>query len=139
MARPSKLTPELRDKICKLIEEGNYPAQAASLEGVAESTFYDWMKRGREAKYKSKFSEFMEAVKKAESEAEKYHVGIIKKAAKEKWTASAWYLERKYPERWGRRQQVQLEHSGKIDNGISANEIKDLFKFAEKGNTDGDD
>ena len=114
MARPSKLTPELQDNICKLIEEGNYPAQAAELEGIAESTFYSWMKKGREAKYKSKFMEFVEAIKKAESKAEQFHINVIKNAASKNWTASAWYLERKHPDRWGKQTKMEMEHSGEV-------------------------
>ncbi len=43
-------------------------------------------------------------------------VAVIATAAKENWQAAAWRLERKFPERWGRRQKVdaQLEHSGQV-------------------------
>jgi hypothetical protein len=35
-------------------------------------------------------------------------------AASSGWQASAWYLERKYPDRWGRRDK-QLELEKKLD------------------------
>jgi transposase-like protein len=50
MARPTKLTPELREKIAALVREGNYAGTAAVACGIAESTFYDWMRRGEGSK-----------------------------------------------------------------------------------------
>ena len=52
MARPRKLTPQLQTKICNAIEAGNYPETAAVLNGITGTTFYNYMKKGRESKTK---------------------------------------------------------------------------------------
>ena len=54
-----------------------------------------------------KFFEFQEAVQQAEAVAEAERVRLILKAGKyDDWKANAWYLERKYPERWGRKERI---------------------------------
>lgn len=103
MARQSKLTPDTQKKIVDAIAEGNYLETAAALGGISETTFYRWMQEGEQATGGAKH-EFREAVKRAEAEAESLRVGRISKAGKDgNWQADAWYLERRYPEKWGKR------------------------------------
>lgn len=60
------------------------------------------------------FRDFRNAVKRAEAQAEEARLNTIIIAAKKNWTAAAWWLERKFPERWGRREAVNL--NGKMRN-----------------------
>ncbi len=46
MARPSKLTPEVSEKIVRAIRAGNYPAVAAAHAGIHAATYYRWMEHG---------------------------------------------------------------------------------------------
>ena len=101
MARPTKLTDEVREKICEAIRKGNYLETAAAYAGIGISTFYDWIRRGDQTRG-SKFSDFSEAVKKARAEAEAHAVAVIRDAAHNSWQAAAWWLERSFPDRWGR-------------------------------------
>ncbi len=111
MARQSKLTPETQKKIVDAIAEGNYLETAAAIGGVTYTTLNNWMKKGEVAS-SGAYVEFLEAVKKAEAEAEALRVSRISKAGKEgNWQADAWYLERRYPDRWGKR--IQQEVTGK--------------------------
>ena len=52
----------------------------------------------------------------AMAEAEALHVGVIATAARKSWQASAWFLERKYPQKWGRRvpDAADSESEGKL-------------------------
>ena len=68
---------------------------------------------GKKAK-SGKYYEFYESIKKAKSLAIADAVKNIKETAKTKWTAEAWWLERKNPEQWGNRQYQKVEHSGKV-------------------------
>ena len=70
---------------------------------------------------------FWRDVKKAEAEAEAAAVLQIRKAANEgTWQAAAWYLERKFKDRWSRRDSI--DHTGSIDHrvgiGASPEEIE---------------
>ena len=128
--RPNKLTPEIQAKICDAIRAGAYVETAAALAGISKDTFYRWLKQGARAK-SGKFKAFNEAVHKAMAEAEFRDIMIIANAAKVDWKAAAWKLERKYPERWARkdRSDVNLNHSGEV----SKNETHEItFGLSEQ-------
>lgn len=117
--RTTKLTPELQRNLCAVIGAGNYIVTACNYVGISQSIFFEWLQRGEgthPVKPQTKqFTEFSEAIRKAEAQAEATRVARIAKAGQDGiWTADAWYLERRYPERWGRRVQ-EIKHSGSID------------------------
>lgn len=109
----SKLTTEAQEKICNALRAGNHAKVAAEFGGVAETTFFRWMQEGEAAASGAK-REFWEAIKKAEADAEVQRVARIAKAGQDGiWQADAWWLERKFPERWGR--QIQdVNHGGAV-------------------------
>lgn len=37
------------------------------------------------------------------------YIRIIEEAAQTKWQAAAWYLERRWPERWAKRERFEVE------------------------------
>lgn len=143
MGRPTKLDYKVQEKIIQAIKAGNYMETAAAYAGISKSTLYDWLKRGEREKqrvaknprYKIRKSEkiyveFSDAVEKALAEAEVRDVLLIGKAAEEQWQAAAWRLERKFPDRWGRR---VIEHSGDINinnplKDLTTEELKKLIK-----------
>jgi len=107
LGRKCKLTPELQSKICKYIEDGNYAIHACQAVGISTVTFYDWIKRGEldaSSNSNTKFSNFFNSTKEAEAKAITANVKNIRTAARAgEWTASAWFLERKYPDLFGKR------------------------------------
>ena len=116
--RKSKLTPERQSKIVEAIQVGNYKHVAAEYAGIGESTFYSWLERGELEKEQGKttiYTEFMEAVKKAEAASEVANIALIKKAAPTNWQAAAWLEERKHWQRWGREDKQQVEVTNKTD------------------------
>lgn len=112
--RPTKLTPEVQERICDALRKGCTRRAAAAYAGISEDTLYNWIARG-EGRAKSppreEFTRFSEAVKRAESEAEKRYTEIIYRAADETWQAAAWWLERRYPKEWGRRERHEVQGS----------------------------
>lgn len=44
--RPSKVSPELADRILDLIRQGKTRAQAAEESGIDRSSFFNWMAKG---------------------------------------------------------------------------------------------
>lgn len=105
--RPTKLTPEVQERILMAIRGGNYLETAAAYAGIGISTFKRWMGRGEKAQ-KGQFRAFWEAVQKARSEAEVRNVTLIQTAAKDNWQAAAWWLERSFFDRWGRKVKQEL-------------------------------
>lgn len=99
MGRTCKLTPELTEKICKIIKDGNYSKVAAAACGICEKTFYNWLKKGGEAK-SGKYFQFLQSITHARAEFETTAVKEIGFKNKE------WLLERRHPKRWGRKDHI---------------------------------
>lgn len=132
MARPTKLTLEVRELLLKALRGGVHREVAATLAGICESTLYKWLKAGREARNGEKKA-FFQAVKKAEAEWELEQVLAVREVAeggqllsrttterksgdvvttetysRAEWTARAWLLERKIADRWAKRDRIDI-------------------------------
>lgn len=105
---------QITDEICKWLRAGNNQEDSAILAGIAECTFYAWMKKPK----------FSEAIKKALVECKAKNIDIIQKAAQKTWQASAWWLERKYNEEFALRQKNDFNHTHKFDGQIQVTVIK---------------
>lgn len=105
-----KLTLELIESIALPIRHGAYVETAVALAGVSRDTFYRWLKQGNGESGDKLTRLLSDTVKKAMAEAEVRDIAVIDRAAQEgEWTAAAWRLERKFPDRWGRQARVHLE------------------------------
>lgn len=111
--RPTKLTREVEDQLVRAISAGAYIETAAAFVGISKVSFYDWMRRGARAK-SGRYKAFSERIKKAMAESEMRSIMAIQRAGDINWQAHAWYLERKYPERWGKRSALDVDHTGEV-------------------------
>jgi hypothetical protein len=105
----TKLTDELRDAIAEKVGGGSYPEVAAVACGIDRATFYRWKQRGKAGE--EPYAAFCDALKKAQAEAEAVSAATIR-AGQQGWQGNAWYLERRYPERWAqdrKRRALELE------------------------------
>lgn len=111
--RKSKLNRELIKKIYSLISKGNYDIVVFEALNIGSSTYYEWIAEGTadlEAGKTNLKTELVETVQKARAVAEIRAVDLIQKAGEKHWQANAWFLERKYADRW--RQQIKTEVEG---------------------------
>lgn len=112
MPRILKLTPALIEKIVGYLRAGAYVETAAAAAGISKQTLYTWLRRAVDENEEDPiFAKFAAAVEEAQALAEVRDIALIGKAAETQWQAAAWRLERKSPERWGRKDRVEL--SGK--------------------------
>jgi hypothetical protein len=102
MARPTKLTENRIETICKALRAGSHRGVAARAAAVSEASFYRWMEEGRNHE-SGLLRELYEQVLVAEAEAELRAVGLVSKAMPKDWRAAIAWLERARSERWGRR------------------------------------
>jgi transposase len=108
--RPSKLTEEVQNRILRAVQAGNWLETASAYAGVDASTVRRWIAKGEADDAEEPYRSFCAAIKQARAEAEIRAVALIQKAAQDgTWQASAWYLERSHPDRWGRK---RLEITG---------------------------
>jgi transposase-like protein len=99
--RPSKLTPEVRERVVRAIERGALLETAAAAAGVHRDTLHHWLRRGaRESR--GTYREFSDAVLRATAELEEKMAGVVTTAALGgDLDAAKWWLERRNPTRWG--------------------------------------
>tara|TARA_Y100000592_G_scaffold85549_1_gene137720 strand:+ start:1036 stop:1485 length:450 start_codon:yes stop_codon:yes gene_type:complete len=103
MGRPSKLDDARVEDLVKWLKLGYYIEDACTMAGIAKQTYYNWIAKA-EANEGQEYLDFLDAVKKARAEAEGAHIMNIRKAADNGvWQASAWFLERSHPVKWGKR------------------------------------
>lgn len=115
MGRPSKLTPEREAKILQLLRDGNFREVAVRAVRVSYPTFCRWMK------CKSKrYRNFRKAVLEAEQEAEIAMVAVVRSAAYDDAKHAEWWLERKVPDRWGKKETRRQEITGKDGGPIES-------------------
>lgn len=107
--------------------DGNYRETACHLAGIAKGTFYNTLKRadaGDEAA-----QAFRDAVEKAEALAENEMVVAVRKAGKSPqfWAAAATHLERRHPDRWGKRQDDSQIPRVVVQVGGQSSDVKVLI------------
>ena len=121
LGRPTKLTQDIQTTVCESLERGNYLETAAALSGITTATVRNWVRKGTDilksieagdkiTAEELSLADFTLAIQKAQAVGEARHLGTIDEAAQlGNWNAAAWMLERKTPERWGRREQIEVE------------------------------
>ncbi len=60
---------------------------------------------------------FLNAIKSAEAQDKQWHLDNIRKHAERSWQASAWYLERRWPMEFGRRESIDPTY-GKEETAV---------------------
>jgi len=132
MARPTKLTPEVEEKIIGYIRGGNYIEAAAAAAGINKVTLYRWLKRGAPGNEKQDrkgiYREFSNAVEKACAEAQIIATYTIRNDGS--WQSKAWWLERRFPKLWGR-----VEYRGEAEGAEADRGDEILNKLLEKLDT----
>ncbi len=109
LGRHSKCTPEVTDKIITALRAGNYIETAAAYAGICRAALYEWLRLG--ARGGSEVHEkFAADVEEALAFSEVRDVAVIAKASTEQWQAAAWRLERRHPDKWGRRERVAISN-----------------------------
>lgn len=102
MSRTTKCTKAVVEAICLALQDGLPFESACEFGGISKQTGYDWLKRGNNGE--EPFLTFSDAVKKAQAIGEYALVHIVQSASVKSWQAAAWLLERRFPDRWGRKQ-----------------------------------
>lgn len=99
-----KLVPVILDHI----RNGCYIKEACEAAGLDRSTFRKWRKDD---------PTLIPLLKKAKAEQLASMIASIKKAGEREWSATAWYLERRYPEKFAKKT-IVVEPRKSDDGGI---------------------
>lgn len=103
-----KLNKRVCETICEGLRKGNYVTTCCRAVGISQRTYYNWKKKGEEGE--EPYATFLQKVDEAEAEGEMAMMEIIHdNAVSGNWLSSAWVLERKYPNRFGKRERMELQ------------------------------
>ena len=103
MARPTKLTHEIQQKIGDNIALGLPYSLAANAAGISYQTLNEWLKKGRNST-SGEYFQFFKYIQKCNADAAKTLLEHLKSAADAgNCTVCMWILERRFPEEFGRR------------------------------------
>ena len=101
MARPTKQTEATKQAIFDSLRKGNTRAISAAAAGVSYDTFYRMLRAD---------DQFRADVEQAEAQAVMFFVDRIKSAAYfGDWKAAAYWLEKRQPAQWGKRQPIEAD------------------------------
>lgn len=111
--RKTLLNEELIEEAEKLLKEGHYVQTLCRYFGITEQTWYNWVNKGEQYKDLTEeekantpnaylYVDFFEAVKRGSARGEMDALNVIHEHSKVKWQAAAWFLERRFRDRWGR-------------------------------------
>jgi transposase len=70
------------------------------------------LKQRKTLQAEPRYREFCKAVLRASADAEVFATATIRRHMKDDWRAAAWYLERRYPQRWRRRESHEVAVGG---------------------------
>lgn len=102
--RPSKLTPDIIERMSGHFLEGGHPELVCSLVGVSRRCYYYWLEDGEadlENDRDTLHAEFCLRTKKALALCESDAVKRMKAGGKD-WMGAAEFLARRFPSRWRR-------------------------------------
>ena len=121
-------TPEKIKEICDKLASGCYAETAAVTSGIAENTYYQWLKLAEEGK--EPYVKFLQSVKEATAKAELVMVAKINQAGTDDPRCLQWLLSRRHPDRWADKSRQQVELTGK-DGGAVRVELVTVDSLGE--------
>ena len=108
IGRPRALTPDKINQVLAFLAAGGSRKKAAEYVGVSVTTIADEAKRNED---------FSDRLTRAESSCYMRHLQNVSKAGDKDWRASSFLLERKWPEEFGKRTDINV--GGQPDNPLS--------------------
>lgn len=96
----------VRDELLANLREPMSIKAACALSGISEATYYKWLDQDEDGAW----TEEVEAAKRF---SEPVMVSRLKSLGEEKadWRAYAWILERRFPQEWGAKQEIELNQT----------------------------
>lgn len=116
------LNDEMIETICQHIESGMSNTDMCDYLGIVTETYYGWLRIAenqiKDGVKKSIFITLSDKVRTARQKFKQFHIQNINKASSTQWQASAWMLERRFNDEYGRadkRSVVEVEETEKAE------------------------
>lgn len=112
--KPKAFSEENISQLETLISAGNSVKISCEALGLNERSYYTWIEESEKEDAKQVYVEFASRMKKAIGLSKVSLVKNIVDQGKGDWRASAWLLERRFPDEFGQKETVDVKHRGKI-------------------------
>ena len=128
LGRPLTLNADLAAELVSYLRRGLTQTDACLVANVPRSTFYDWLSRGRElwethgpdgrvpakivatlAIEELQLLDFSDAIAGARAVGKHDALVAVRAGMADDWRAAAWFLERSFPEEYGRRDHLAVD------------------------------
>src|SRR5262245_6191057 len=111
-------------RLVDLLVQGNYRETAAKIVGISSRAIRMWMEKAEAGD--ERYQAVAQVVQIAEGLAEASAVRNVMAAGKSPqfWAAAMTYLERKHPEKWGRRQEDSSAPRVVVQFGVAPSDVK---------------
>ena len=106
MARPSKLSPAILEKVCEGVRLGMSYERASVRVGITATALREWMRKDEAGN--PRYAGVVAAVQKARADGETRLLARIHKASEDDWKAAAWILERRHPESYAKMERREV-------------------------------
>ena len=110
-----KTEPDVAKRFLECIELGMTIQASCDYAGIIPETFYQWQRKAEadegagKTSRNSAYIKFINEFKKSKSKCQQRHLKTIQDASERgSWQASAWILERRFPETFALKNQVDL-------------------------------
>ena len=118
MGRKTKLEDDIQQRLVTAIERGLSIEDACVYAGITKKTYYNWINKNtdeiKDEAERKKFLQFLQSLKKAQSECQMYCLDFLMKD--KSWQSKAWVLERRFPDRWAKKDMTINENNEKVIN-----------------------
>ena len=111
--------------ICTYLRKGCTIEASCQAANISRSTYYKWL---------DEIPEFKEFVNATESDVEATLLETIQSYGD--WRAAAWVLERRYPQRWGQKRELDVNVTKQTGTDVIAGMLSNIIK---KESTNEDD
>jgi transposase-like protein len=108
--RPRELCPEIIEAVRTGLEGGLSMSATCGLIGIDRGTVYRWKAKGAEEE-DGLYADLYAAIESANANAmqkalDAIYAALDPEGKKYDWRAAAWFLERRFPQEWGQKQEV---------------------------------
>ena len=124
-----KATPERLEKLATMLADGHWRTAACAAAGIDDKTLRNWIKSDEEGK--AGYEGIASLIRAAETKAESVSLKIIRTAETpqetDDWKAHAWWLQRRFPDRYGDKSHHVVETHQPDDAKDPRQVMADLF------------
>jgi transposase len=126
--KPVALTKEVQEHIVTSLLKGNYLNTACLSAGITRWTFYHWKNRFDNGDPDAQvYADFFNNIKRAECRGEELTLDRLSEGSPG-WQAQAWKLERRWPQRWGKKDRTPVPPKATKDLKDMTPEEFDAYK-----------